>query len=126
MEQWRRQIKNAEQRENATERRCQDLEGMVPRATQPLLRQIEALQRSQDEQVRLTHLNAPYFIHYLTSRLGSVCVLQQGEAFQGLEASLRTRLQAAEAHAAVAAEKASSAREQLSSELVRTPLFGLF
>eukprot|EP01047_Picozoa_sp_COSAG01_P071128 COSAG01_NODE_10961_length_2039_cov_1.568557_1_plen_113_part_10 len=113
MEQWRRQIKNAEQRENATERRCQDLEGMVPRATQPLLRQIEALQRSQDEQVRLTHLNAPYFIHYLTSRLGSVCVLQQGEAFQGLEASLRTRLQAAEAHAAVAAEKASSAREQL-------------
>lgn len=89
---WRRQILDSEKRENAAEKRCQDLEGMVPRATQPLLRQIEALQRSQDE---------------------------QSDVWQEIEKNLRARLQAAETAAAVATERATVAQEKVSTELAK-------
>jgi hypothetical protein len=87
-----KELRDAERRELEAERRCQDLERMVPEATRPLLRQIDALQKSQDERAAV---------------------------WQELENNFQRRLQAAEASTAVATEKANTAAERLSSETVK-------
>jgi len=65
---------------------------MVPEATRPLLRQIEALQKSQDE---------------------------RASVWQELENNFQDRLRAAEASNAIATERANTAQEKVSSETVK-------
>ena len=84
-----KELRDAEQRELEAERRCQDLERMVPEATRPLLRQIEALQRSQDERAAV---------------------------WQELEQNFQGRLQTAQAEAAAASERTKAVQEKLCSE----------
>lgn len=87
-----KELRDAERRELEAERRCQDLERMVPEATRPLLRQIEALQKSQDE---------------------------RASVWQELENNFQGRLRMAEASTAIATERANTAQEKLSSETVK-------
>lgn len=87
-----KELRDAERREAEAEHRCQDLERMVPEATRPLLRQIDALQKSQDERAAV---------------------------WQELENNFQRRLQAAEASTAIATEKANAAADRLSSETVK-------
>eukprot|EP01044_Picomonas_judraskeda_P008576 COSAG03_NODE_988_length_5095_cov_415.510608_3_plen_641_part_00 len=89
-------LRDAERREAEAEHRCQDLERMVPEATRPLLRQIDALQKSQDERAAV---------------------------WQELENNFQRRLQAAAASTAIATEKATVAADRLSSETAKVAQF---
>ena len=89
-------LRDAERREAEAEHRCQDLERMVPEATRPLLRQIDALQKSQDERAAV---------------------------WQELENNFQRRLQAAAASTAIATEKANVAADRLSSETAKVAQF---
>jgi chromosome segregation ATPase len=87
-----RDLKDGEKRCHAAEKRCEDLERMVPEATRPLLRQIEALQNSYDDRAKV---------------------------WQELERNMHSRLETAEAGTAGAIERAKMVQEKLSIELVK-------
>ncbi|KAG2722906.1 hypothetical protein I3760_02G148700 [Carya illinoinensis] len=87
-----RDIEDLQKRYQASERRCEELITQVPESTRPLLRQIEAMQET-------------------TAR--------RAEAWAAVERSLNSRLQEAEAKAAVADEREQSVNERLSQTLSR-------
>ncbi|KAF6134165.1 hypothetical protein GIB67_013562 [Kingdonia uniflora] len=87
-----RDIDDLQTRYKASERRCEELITQVPESTRPLLRQIEAMQET-------------------TAR--------RAEAWVGVERSLNSRLQEAEAKAAVAEENERSMNERVSQTLSR-------
>nr|XP_009611245.1 golgin candidate 5 isoform X2 [Nicotiana tomentosiformis] len=88
----RRDIEDLQKRYQASERRCEELITQVPESTRPLLRQIEAMQET----------NA-----------------RKSEAWAAVERTLNSRLQEAEAKAAIAEEKERSISERLSQTLSR-------
>ncbi|XP_035836704.1 golgin candidate 5 isoform X2 [Helianthus annuus] len=88
----RRDIEDLQKRYQASERRCEELVTQVPESTRPLLRQIEAIQKT-------------------TAR--------KAEAWNAVERSLNSRLQEAEAKAAGAEERERSVNERLSQTLSR-------
>ncbi|XP_061951072.1 golgin candidate 5-like [Populus nigra] len=87
-----RDIEDLQKYYQASERRCEELITQVPDSTRPLLRQIEAMQET-------------------TAR--------RAEAWAAVERSLNSRLQEAEAKAAVAEEREQSVNERLSQTLSR-------
>lgn len=88
----RREIEDLQKRYQASERRCEELITQVPESTRPLLRQIEAMQET----------NA-----------------RKAEAWAAVERTLNSRLQEAEAKAAISEEKERSINERLSQTLSR-------
>ncbi|KAL3610640.1 hypothetical protein D5086_001660 [Populus alba] len=87
-----RDIEDLQKYYQASERRCEELITQVPDSTRPLLRQIEAMQET-------------------TAR--------RAEAWAAVERSLNSRLQEAEAKAAVAEEREQSVNKRLSQTLSR-------
>ncbi|XP_026437464.1 golgin candidate 5-like [Papaver somniferum] len=89
---FRKDIDDLQKRYQASERRCEELVTQVPESTRPLLRQIEAMQET-------------------TAR--------RAEAWAGVERSLNSRLQEAEAKAAAAEENERAMNERLSQTISR-------
>ncbi|KAK1314880.1 Golgin candidate 5 [Acorus calamus] len=91
-EMLRRDIDDLQKRYQASELRCEELITQVPESTRPLLRQIEAMQET---------------------------IARRAEAWAGVERSLNSRLQEAEAKAAAAEESERSMNDRLSQTLSR-------
>ncbi|KAG8086397.1 hypothetical protein GUJ93_ZPchr0010g10717 [Zizania palustris] len=91
-ERLKRDYDDLQRRYQASELRYDELVTQVPESTRPLLRQIEAMQET---------------------------AAQRAEAWAGVERTLNSRLQEAEAKAAAAEEKEHSINERLSQSLSR-------
>ncbi|XP_078167880.1 golgin Putative 5 isoform X2 [Carex rostrata] len=91
-EMFKRDLDDLQKRYQASELRYNELVTQVPESTRPLLRQIEAMQET---------------------------AARRAEAWAGVERSLNSRLQDAEAKAAAAEEKERSLNERLSQSLSR-------
>ncbi|KAI3920947.1 hypothetical protein MKW98_027657 [Papaver atlanticum] len=89
---FRKDIDDLQKRYQASERRCEELVTQVPESTRPLLRQIEAMQETS---------------------------ARRAEAWAGVERSLNSRLQEAEAKAAAAEENERAMNERLSQTISR-------